>query len=156
MIILEGIFTGLIATLIFDIFNQSLYFAYSIDRPKWNLLGRYFLGYKQGYFIRKNLVNDEEIRNELQWGYLIHYSIGIIYGLFYVFLNTWLFDYPSILLAYSIGFTSVLGAWCYLMPLAYDLGFFASKSEDRLKVMIQNLITHFVFGTGLFIGIYFI
>ena len=156
MIILEGIFTGLIATLIFDIFNQSLYFAYSIDRPKWNLLGRYFLGYKQGYFIRKNLVNDEEIRNELQWGYLIHYSIGIIYGLFYVFLNTWLFDYPSILLAYIIGFISVLGAWCYLMPFAYDLGFFASKSEDRLKVMIQNLITHFVFGTGLFIGIYFI
>ena len=153
MIVLKGIFVGFIATLIFDLFNQSLYFAYSVDKPRWNLLGRYFLGYKEGYFIRKNLVNDEEINNELQWGYLIHYLIGIIYGLIYVLLNTWFFDYDSILLAYIIGFISVLGAWCYLMPFAYNLGFFASKSKDKLKVITQNLIAHFVFGSGLFIGI---
>ncbi|MBT4646269.1 MAG: DUF2938 family protein, partial [Pelagibacteraceae bacterium] len=53
-----------------------------------------------------------------------------------------------------IGFISVLGSWCYLMPFAFNLGFFASKSENKFKIMSQNLIAHFVFGTGLFIGLY--
>ena len=154
MFILQGIVSGLIATIIFDLFHYSLNFAYGIDKPKWNLLGRYFLGLKESKFIRKNLINDEELTNELIWGYLFHYAIGIIYGIFFVCLNYLLFEYPSILLAYIFGFFTVLGGWCFLMPFAYNLGFFASKSEDRINILVQNLIAHFVFGTGLFIGFY--
>ena len=154
MFILQGLISGLIATLIFDLFNQSLNIAYSIDKPKWNLLGRYFLGYKKGRFVRNSLVDDDEVKNELLWGYLIHYGIGIIYGLIYVILNKIFFDYPSIFIAYLFGFITVLGAWCYLMPFAYNLGFFASKSNQRFHILAQNLIVHFVFGTGLFIGYY--
>ncbi len=154
MILLEGIVSGLFATILFDLFNYSLYFAYDIDKPKWNLLGRYFLGYKESRFVRKNLINDEELNNELHWGYFFHYLIGIIYGIIFVILNYLLFDYPSILLAYIFGFSTVLGGWCFLMPFAYNIGFFASKSEQKINLLVQNLIAHFVFGTGLFIGFY--
>ena len=144
MFILQGIVSGLIATIIFDLFHYSLNFAYGIDKPKWNLLGRYFLGLKESKFIRKNLINDEELTNELIWGYLFHYAIGIIYGIFFVCLNYLLFEYPSILLAYIFGFFTVLGGWCFLMPFAYNLGFFASKSDQRTNLLTQNLIAHFV------------
>ena len=154
MILLQGIVSGLFATIIFDLFNHSLNFAYNIDKPKWNLLGRYFLGYKENQFIRKTLIDDEELDNELLWGYFFHYLIGIIYGVIFVILNFLLFDYPSILLSYIFGFTTVLGGWCFLMPYAYNLGFFASKSDKRSNILAQNLIAHFVFGTGLFIGLY--
>ena len=154
MILLNGIISGLFATILFDIFNYSLNFAYGIERPKWNLLGRYFLGYKKNKFIRTNLINDEKIDNELLWGYFFHYAIGIIYGVIFVILNFLFFEYPSILLAYIFGFFTVLGGWCFLMPFAYNLGFFASKSEQRTNILVQNLIAHFVFGTGLFIGLY--
>ena len=154
MFIFQGIVSGLIATIIFDLFNYSLNFAYDIDKPKWNLLGRYFLDYKEGKFIRKSLSEDEVLDNELIWGYFFHYLIGVIYGLLFVILNYLLFDYPSIFLAYVFGFTTVLGGWCFLMPFAYNLGFFASKKENRIKFLAQNLIAHFVFGTGLFIGFY--
>ena len=156
MFIIQGLISGVIATIIFDIFQHSLNFAYGIDKPKWNLIGRYFLGYKKGIYIRCLIAEDEEEKKELIWGYLIHYIIGAIYGAFYISLNELIFDYPSILLAYFIGFSSVLGAWCFLMPFAFNLGFFASKSENRLQVMSQNLIAHFIFGTGLFIGLYII
>ena len=156
MFIIQGLITGIIATIIFDIFQYSLSFAYGIDKPKWNLIGRYFLGYKKGIYIRHSISEDEQEGEELIWGYLIHYIIGMVYGAFYVLLNKLMFDYPSILLAYFIGFSSVLGAWCYLMPFAFNLGFFASKSEKRLELMSQNLISHFIFGTGLFIGLYII
>ena len=154
MILFQGIISGLFATFIFDLFQSSLKYAYGIEKPKWNLLGRYFLGYKESKFIRKTLIDDEELDNELLWGYFFHYLIGIIYGIVFVILNFLLFDYPSILLAYIFGFSTVLGAWCFLMPFAYNLGFFASKSEGRTNLLAQNLIAHFVFGTGLFIGLY--
>jgi len=154
MLIFQGLISGIIATIIFDLFNISLKFAYNIDKPKWNFLGRYFLGYKEGRYIRKSLQEDDDEENELLWGYIIHYLIGIIYGLFYVFINLLIFDYPSLLIAYVVGFITVLGAWCYLMPFAYNLGFFASKSDQQFKILTQNLIGHFVFGTGLFIGFY--
>ena len=154
MVLLQGIISGLFATIIFDLFQSSLNYAYGIDKPKWNLLGRYFLGYKEGKFIRKTLIDDEELDNELLWGYFFHYLIGIIYGIVFVTLNFLLFDYSSILLAYIFGFSTVLGAWCFLMPFAYNLGFFASKSDQRTNLLVQNLIAHFVFGTGLFVGLY--
>ena len=154
MIFLQGIISGLFATIIFDLYQSSLKYAYDIEKPKWNLLGRYFLGYKENKFIRKNLIEDEEIENELLWGYIFHYIIGLIYGIVFVILNFLLFDYPSIFLAYIFGFITVIGGWCFLMPFAYNLGFFASKSENRAKILAQNLIAHFVFGTGLFIGLY--
>ena len=154
MILLNGIISGLFATILFDIFNYALNFAYGIEKPKWNLLGRYFLGYKENKFIRTNLIDDEEIDNELLWGYFFHYSIGIIYGIIFVILNFLFFEYPSIFLAYIFGFFTVLGGLCFLMPFAYNLGFFASKSELRTNLLVQNLIAHFVFGTGLLIGLY--
>ena len=154
MILLQGITSGLFATIIFDLFQSSLNYAYGIEKPKWNLLGRYFLGYKESKFIRKALIDDEELDNELIWGYFFHYLIGIIYGIVFVIFNFLLFDYPSILLAYIFGFSTVLGNWCFLMPFAYNLGFFASKSDLRANILVQNLIAHFVFGTGLFIGLY--
>ena len=154
MYILQGINSGLVATIIFDLFNVSLNFAYDIDKPKWNFLGRYFLGYKEGRYVRNNLKDDNAIEHELLWGYSIHYMIGIIFGLFYVFLNLLFFNYPSLFVAYFVGFLTVLGAWCFLMPFAYNLGFVASKTDAQFKIMIQNLIGHFVFGTGLFIGYY--
>ena len=154
MFIVQGLISGLIATIIFDLFNQSLNYAYNINKPKWFLLGRYFIGYKRGMYFRDSLEVDDEENNELLWGYVIHYLIGIIYGLFYVIFNLLFFDYPSLLAAYCFGFITVLGAWCFLMPFAYNLGFFASKSDQQLNILAQNLIGHFIFGTGLFIGYY--
>ena len=154
MIILQGFISGLIATILFDLFNNSLNYAYNIDKPRWNLLGRYFIGYRQKRYFRVSLAEDEEEDNELFWGYIIHYIIGIIYGLIYVCLNVFFFDYPSLLIAYLFGFITVLGAWCFLMPFAFNLGFFASKSDQQFNILVQNLIGHFVFGTGLFIGYY--
>ena len=154
MFIIQGLISGVIATIIFDIFQLSLNYAYGVDKPRWDLVGRYFLGYKKGIYTRITIADDEQEENELIWGYVIHYLIGIIYGIFYISLNLLMFNYPSILLAYFIGFISVLGAWCYLMPFAFNLGFFASKNENKFKIMSQNLIAHFVFGTGLFIGLY--
>ena len=100
---------------------------------------------------RFSLIDSSE-KYELIYGYLIHYSIGIIYGFFYILINIIFYEEPSILIALVFGVTTILGAWCIMMPFAYNLGFFASKSDEKYHLIVQGLLAHFVFGTGLFIG----
>jgi hypothetical protein len=39
-----------------------------------------------------------------------------------------------------------------MMPYAFNIGFFASREKKQKELLIQNLIAHFVFGVGLYIG----
>ena len=155
MFFIEGIISGVIATIIFDIYQLSLSYAYNIKKPNWSIAGRYFAGLKYKKFYRSNLENDPPINNELIIGYFGHYFIGIIYGLTYVILNTIFYEEPSLIFALLIGFITVLGAWCVMMPFAYNIGFFASQKEEQKQIMVQNLLAHFVFGIGLYIGYIF-
>ena len=152
MFFIHGIVAGIIATIIFDIFQISLSYAYNINKARWDLVGRYFFGLKEKKFFRENIEKENQIKNELFIGYLVHYSIGIIYGSFYIILNLFLSNNPSLCLAIIVGFVSVLGAWCIMMPYAYNIGFFASKKEEQKQIIVQNLIAHFIFGVGLYIG----
>ena len=61
MVILQGFISGLIATILFDIFNHSLNYAYNIKKPSWYLLGRYFIGYRQ----RKYFSNQTKVIGNL-------------------------------------------------------------------------------------------
>ena len=54
MFLIEGIASGIIATLMFDLFQLSLSYSYNINRSRWDLVGRYFSGFKKKkYFCEK-------------------------------------------------------------------------------------------------------
>ena len=152
MFLIHGLIAGIIATVSFDIYQIALNYAYGINKTRWDLVGRYFIGLKNNKYFRNDLINDPLEKHELIYGYLIHYIIGIIYGLFYILINLIFYDEPSILIALIYGFITILGGWCIMMPFAYNLGFFASKSDEKNQLIVQGLLAHFVFGIGLFIG----
>ena len=153
MFLIYGLIAGIIATLIFDLFQISLSYAYNINKSKWNLIGRYFIGIiKNNKFFVDNIQEEEIIDNELLIGYLVHYVIGSIFGLFYVSINLIFYSEPSLILALIIGIITVLGGWCIIMTYTYNIGFFASKKEEQFQILVQNLIAHFIFGIGLYIG----
>ena len=152
MFLVHGLIAGIIATILFDIHQIALNYAYGINKTRWDIVGRYFIGLKNNKYFRDDLINDPVEKFELIYGYLIHYTIGIIYGFFYILINMIFYDVPSILIALLFGFTTILGGWCIMMPFAYNLGFFASKSDEKYQLIVQGLLAHFVFGVGLFIG----
>ena len=39
-----------------------------------------------------------------------------------------------------------------MMPYAYNIGFFALKKEEWKQILVQNLLVHFIFGIGLYLG----
>ena len=69
MFIIEGIISGVIATLLFDLFQISLTFAYGISKPKWDLAGRYFIGVSRGKYFQEDLVKEPTEHTELIVGY---------------------------------------------------------------------------------------
>ena len=152
MFLIHGLLAGIIATALFDIYQIALNYAYGINKTRWDIVGRYFIGLKNYKYFREDLINDPSEKYELICGYLIHYFIGIIYGFFYIFINIIFYKEPSFLIALVFGFITILGSWCIMMPFANNLGFFASKSDEKFQLMVQGLLAHFVFGTGLFIG----
>ena len=152
MILIKGILVGLIATIIFDIYQISLSFAYNINKSKWNLIGRYISGVKNKIFFIEDIENTEVFKNELVVGYFFHYTVGAIFGIIYSFCNFFILNNPSIFLAIFIGIITILGNWCILMPYAFNIGFFASKKDEQKQILVQNLLAHFIFGVGLFIG----
>ena len=79
MTLLNGIISGIVATLFFDIFQIALSFAYGVKKSNWALIGRYFIGVSRMQYIQKDIVNESEEKNELLIGYLIHYIIGAIF-----------------------------------------------------------------------------
>ena len=97
MLFIHGIVSGIIATIIFDIFQFSLTYAYNINKSRWDLVGRYFLGLKEKKYFREDIENEEQIKYELFIGYLIHYLIGATYGILYVILNLLIYKLLSAL-----------------------------------------------------------
>lgn len=152
MFFLQGLISGIIGTIIFDLFQQALKYSYNINRIRWDLAGRYFYGLLDKRYFREDIQNEEKIKNEIIIGYFFHYLIGSIFGVFYVLINLFFYSEPSILISIIIGFITVFGGWCIMMPLAYNIGFFASKKLEQKQIIVQNLIAHFIFGIGLFIG----
>lgn len=131
MFLFKGLFVGIIATAIFDLYQLSLFYGYNINKSRWNLIGRYFIGLKDKKYYREDITNDDNYKYELLIGYLVHYAIGSIFGITYVILNILIFNQPSLMLAIIFGFLTVLGAWCITMPYAFNMGFFASKKEEQ-------------------------
>ena len=152
MFFINGILIGIVATLLFDLYQNSLFYAYNINKPKWYLIGRYFYGYKNKKYLTDDLENDTVIKNELIIGYIAHYIIGSIFGVICCILTTFFFIEEKLIVCIVLGFVTVLGNWCFLMPFAFNIGFFASKKDESLQIMVQNLLADFIFGIGLFIG----
>ena len=153
MILFNGIISGIVATIFFDLFQIAVLFAYGGKKSNWALVGRYFIGVARMQFVQNDLINSNEEKNELIIGYFAHYLIGAIFGVAYTVINFILYDSPSFYLALTVGFITVLFGWCVMMPFAFNIGFFGSKMDDQKKILVQNLLAHYFFGTGLYFGL---
>jgi hypothetical protein len=92
------------------------------------------------------------IRGELLIGWCAHYSIGLSFAA--LLLSTFGLEWarsPSLLPALFIGLVTVLAPLLVLQP-ALGAGIASSKTAAPLFNTIKSLITHTVFGFGLYLA----
>jgi hypothetical protein len=149
-ILAKIIAVGIGATLILDIWNfiLSLLDIKSLD---YRFVGRWIGNFFNGKFYHNNIMLTPAIRNELFIGWTTHYMIGISFSflLIFVFGKTWL-SQPLIIPAIIIGIVTVVFP-LFIMQPALGFGIASSNLPNPLMRVLKNIVTHLVYGSGLFL-----
>ena len=146
---IHGIFIGMFATLMMDIFAFIRFKFFHIASLNYRLVGRWMISWKDRKFKHHHILHSDVQKFEVLIGWIIHYIIGIIWAIIFLFLVQY-FDIKLIFissLTYAL-FTSLIPF--IIMQPAFGLGFFASKTPNPKSNIFNSLMSHTAFGIGLY------
>lgn len=149
--VLRVLIIGIGATIVMDLWTLILK-QFGIKSLNYAYLGRWIGHIPQGRWIHKNIANTTPIKGELFIGWCAHYSIGIAFAalLVAIFGLKWT-QSPSLLPALFIGIVTVVAPYFILQP-GLGAGIASSKTPTPNFNRIKSLITHIIFGFGLYLS----
>jgi len=152
--VVEAVLVGLGATLLIDLWALFLRRAFSIPSLSYCLLGRWVLYIPAGTIMHESITATPRKPHECTVGWITHYMIGVTFALLFILLvsGSWLAR-PTLLPALAFGIATVLVPFFTMQP-AFGLGVAASKTSNPNKARVKSLMTHTVFGVGLYVWAY--
>ncbi len=147
-----GIVMGLAGTLAMDIWALVLE-RFGQARPNWAMPGRWLGHVMRGQVFHDDIGAAEPVERELALGWVLHYGVGVIYGVFFVLIAgaAWLAD-PSFLPVWIFSILTIAAGWFLLQP-GMGLGWAASKMEAPWKVRAMGLVAHTLFAVGMWLPV---
>lgn len=147
-----GILVGVGATLVMDVWALFLRRAFNIPSLNFCLVGRWLRHMSAGTFKHVNIAAAAKQPAECTLGWLVHYFTGITSALILVIATSgeWL-EHPSLLPALLVGICAVLLPFFVMQP-SFGLGIAAAKTSNPTQARLKTLITHTVFGVGLYVS----
>lgn len=142
---------GVGATLTMDLWAAVLR-RFGIPSLRFEFLGRWVGHLARGRFMHDAIARSSPIRGERVIGWCAHYAIGISFAA--VLLTTFGLEWahaPTLSPALFIGTVTVLAPWLVLQP-AFGAGIASSKTPKPIFNSFKSLVTHTVFGLGLFLA----
>jgi hypothetical protein len=138
------------ATLVMDGW-QFMLRRIGIPSMSFGLLGRWIGHLPRGRFAHESIGRAAPVRGELVIGWAAHYGIGITFAtlLLATFGLEWARS-PSIGPALLIGIVTVVAPLFVLQP-AFGAGIASSKTPRPLFNATKSVITHVVYGFGLYL-----
>lgn len=125
---------------------------FGIPSLNYAFLGRWIGNLPKGKWSHENIARAPAVKGELLIGWSAHYSIGIAFAalLLGVFGLRWART-PSIFPAIVIGVVTVIAPFFILQP-ALGAGIASSKTPRPNLNRLKSIITHTVFGLGLYLA----
>jgi hypothetical protein len=148
---LRNLLIGAGATLCMDVW-AALLRRFGIPSLSFALLGRWIGHLPRGRWLHDGIAKSPPIPHELLLGWCAHYGIGI--GFATLLLTTFGLDWarsPTLFPALLIGFVTVVAPLFILQP-ALGAGMASSKTPRPVFNSVKSLLTHVVFGFGLFLA----
>jgi hypothetical protein len=141
---------GIGATIVMDLWGLMLARAFGLPSPNYAMVGRWFGHMPAGRFAHAGIAAAAAVRGESILGWTAHYAIGIAYGALLVAVagESWVRE-PTPLPALAIGLVTVVAPYFIMQP-ALGMGFAASKAPKPNVARLRTLVTHLVFGAGLY------
>ncbi|MBE7502929.1 MAG: DUF2938 family protein [Verrucomicrobiales bacterium] len=143
---------GVGATVAMDLWNLLLKRAFGIPSLDLRLLGRWLCHMPGGTFVHSSIAAAAPKTFEYAVGVTAHYTIGIALGLALLLFtgNEW-FLRPALLPALLLGVLTVAFPLFVMQP-ALGLGVASSRSPKPTRARVKSLMSHGVFGLGLFVS----
>ena len=142
---------GIGATVLMDLWGLARKSLLGIAPPNYGLVGRWIAHMTRGRFRHESIAASSPVRSELIIGWTAHYLIGIAFAALLISIcgAEWVRN-PTLVPAIAVGVGTVAAPFLLMQP-GMGAGIAASRTPDPAAARIQSLITHAVFGLGLYL-----
>ena len=142
---------GIGATVLMDLWGIARKSLLGIAPPNYGLVGRWIAHMTRGRFRHESIAASSRVPGELIIGWTAHYLIGIAFAALLISIcgAEWVRD-PTIVPAIAVGIGTVVSPF-FLMQPGMGAGIAASRTPDPAAARLQSLITHAIFGLGLYL-----
>lgn len=151
-LVMNMIVAGVFATVVLDVWQRLLHAATGIPPTNWGMIGRWFGHMPRGRFVHTAIGEAEPVAGEAAIGWIMHYLIGVIYGVVYVGLFTVVLGgAPTLVNGFLFGLASVVIPWFVMQP-CLGLGAMGAKAPNPNIPRYTALSAHGIYGVALYAG----
>jgi uncharacterized membrane protein YeaQ/YmgE (transglycosylase-associated protein family) len=152
-LIFIGLLAGVLGTLVMDLLNYLFARAGIISKIDIGMIGRMAAGWTRGHFYYNHPDEVKKIDNEVFYGYLAHYGIGVGFSLPYVLgWNLLIGGIPSPESSILYGIATTAGSWLFIYP-SIGQGVCGLRSAEGIRSCLSSLANHLFFGIGMAIAL---
>jgi len=149
---LNTIALGIGATAFTDLWGAAARRAFNVPPPNYCVVGRWLRYMPSGAFRHRSIAAAAAMPAECAAGWAAHYVTGTVFATVLVILAPagWLRE-PTLLPAMLVGIATVAFPFFVMQP-AFGFGMAASKTPNPMQARRRSLMTHAVFGLGLYVA----
>jgi hypothetical protein len=138
------------ATAVMDLWTIARRHLFGIAPPDYGLVGRWIAYLARGRLRHERIAASPPVRAERLIGWTAHYVIGV--GFAAALVAIWGLDWarqPTLGPALIVGIGSVAAPFLVMQP-GMGAGIAASRTPRPAAARLQSLVTHAIFGLGLY------
>ncbi len=152
-LVVTGVVAGVLGTLVMDLLNLLFARTGLLSKIEVGMIGRMAVGWFRGRFRYGHPSDMEQVANEMIYGYVTHYTIGVGLAVPYVLGWDLLVGGPaSPVWALAYGVATTVASYFFVFP-SMGLGVFGRRSPEGLRAPLSSLANHLFYGLGIAIGI---
>jgi hypothetical protein len=152
-LVVTGVVAGVLGTLVMDSLNHLFSRTGMILKIDVAMIGRMSAGWARGRFRYRHPGEMAQVANELLYGYITHYAIGV--GLAVPYILGWdlLVGGPaSPVWALVYGIATTVASLFFVYP-SMGLGVFGRRSPEGIKAPLSSLANHLFYGVGMAVAV---
>lgn len=148
--LLLPLYIGVGATAVMDLWGLVRKPLLGVAPPNYALVGRWIAHMRRGRFRHDAIAAAAPVRGERVIGWTAHYLTGISFATLLIGIcgPAWV-QQPTIGPALLVGTGTVVAPFLLMQP-GMGAGFAASRTPRPASARLQSVITHLVFGLGLY------
>ena len=152
-LVVTGVVAGVLGTLVMDLLNLLFARTGMLSKIDVGMIGRMAVGWVHGHFRYRHPDKMKQVANEILYGYVTHYIIGVGLAVPYVLGWNLLVGGPaSPVWALVYGAATTVASHFFVLP-SMGLGVFGRRSPEGIRLALSSLANHLFFGVGMAVAV---